>query len=132
LPRFRYKKVTGQKNEPKTKLVSVRKLKGRQTYIYIWHDQSERHLKDSSGLHALGRLKKNDFQVLSLNYGASGKYIYRYNKRFDTELLQGFSSNEINRKLKIKRIPEGILIDRKQRIIAVGKTPSDIQKTIAP
>jgi hypothetical protein len=130
LPRFRYSRVTGQKNDIKIKKVSIRKLRGKQTYIYVWHDQSERHLKDSAGLHALGRLKLEDFQVLSLNYGASGKYIYRYNKRFDTELIQGFSSNDINRKLKIKRIPEAILVDRKQRIIAVGKTPDDILQYI--
>lgn len=130
LPRFRYKKILGQKNEPKTKMAGIRKLRGKQTLIYVWHDQSEKHIKDSSGLHALGRINIKDFQVLSLNYGASGKYIYRYNKRFETKLLQGFSSNDINRKLKIKRIPETILIDRKQRIIAVGKSPDDILELI--
>lgn len=122
LPRFRYCTAT---KPPKRK--GIRRLKGKYTYVYIWHDQSPRHLADSAGLHALGRLNQPDFQVLALNYGASGRYIYRYNKRFETNLLQGFSSNDLNRKLKVKKIPTGILIDKKQRIIAVGITPEEVR-----
>lgn len=125
LPRFRY--CTASKP---AKRRSVRRLKGKFTYIYIWHDQSPVHIADSAALHALGRLKRPDFQVLSLNYGASGRYIYRYNKRFDTEMLQGFSSNELNRKLKVRKIPTGILVDRRQRILAAGIEPQEVKSRL--
>lgn len=125
LPRFRYCMAS----KP-AKRRGIRRLKGKYTYIYIWHDQSPVHIADSAALHALGRLKRPDFQVLSLNYGASGRYIYRYNTRFDTELLQGFSSNELNRKLKVRKIPTGILVDRKQRIVAAGIEPQEVKSRL--
>jgi hypothetical protein len=52
--------------------------------------------------------------------------VYRYNKYFETHILHGFSSNDINKKLMLKQIPTGILIDNRQRIVAAGITPSQV------
>lgn len=104
----------------------VRRLRGNMLYVYVWHDQSQKHILDSAELHKLGRLQNSNLKVLMLNYGASSKYLHRYANRYDTRILQGFSSNTINGKLKIKKIPTGILLDKKQRILAVGITPSQV------
>jgi hypothetical protein len=123
LPRFRYAEP---RDKSKTKMRRVRRLRGNMLYIYVWHDQSQKHIQDSAELHKLGRLQNSNLKVLMLNYGASSKYLHRYANRYDTRILQGFSSNTINGKLKIKKIPTGILLDKKQRILAVGITPSQV------
>jgi hypothetical protein len=111
---------------------SVRKLKGKMTYIYIWRDDLPQYHKDSADLHLLGRMNKKDFQVLALNYGSSGKYIVRYNRLFHTNIVQGFSSNKINRKLKLKSLPTGILVDDRQRILRVGISPAQMLQLVTP
>ncbi|MBL7812169.1 MAG: hypothetical protein JNL57_08095 [Bacteroidetes bacterium] len=123
IPRFKYCTAT----KPQ-KRKSVRKLKGKTVYIYVWRDGAEEFAQDSAALHALGRLRKKDFTVLCLNYGASGRYVYRYNKRYDIELLQGFSSNDINGLLKVKKIPSGILINRKQKVLFNGISPLQVSE----
>jgi hypothetical protein len=72
-------------------------------------------------------MSNDKFKVLALNYGASGRYVVRYNRLFNTPILQGFSSNSINRNLKIKKIPTGILLDSRQRIVAIGITPTQAE-----
>lgn len=108
------------------KHVRVRKLKGKYTYIYVWRDGNPEFEKDSAAWHALGRLERADFQVLGLNYGASGRFVFQYNRHFETSIIQGFSSNDVNKVLKIKKIPTGILVDRKMRIVAVDLAPSEV------
>jgi hypothetical protein len=61
-----------------------------------------------------------------LNYGASSQYLHRYSRRYETRIFQGFSSNKVNRKLKIRKIPTGILMNQKQRIIKVAISPSEV------
>lgn len=121
LPRFKY---CTSSLKPKHK--SVRRLKGKYTYIYIWRDGTERLAKDSADWHALGRLQREDFQVLGLNYGGSGRFVYQYNKHYQTNILQGFSSNDVNKQLKIRQIPTGILVDKHMRIVAVDIVPSQV------
>ena len=121
LPRFKYCAAT----KP-SKHKSIRRLKRNYVYIYVWRDGSELFFNDSANLHALGRLNRDGFQVLGLNHGASANYVYRYNKYFETHILHGFSSNDINKKLMLKQIPTGILIDNRQRIVAAGITPSQV------
>lgn len=120
IPRFRYCTAT----KPQ-KRKSVRRLKGNYTYVYVWRDAAPNYIRDSASLNALGRRVNEDINVLGLNYGASGRYVYRYNKLFGTQITQGFSSNKINKKLKIRKIPTGILLDPKQKIMAIGITPDE-------
>lgn len=126
LPRFKYCTAT----KP-SKHRSIRNLKGKYVYIYIWRDGAEEFLRDSGEWHALGRDKKSDFVTLGLNYGASARYVFQYNNYFGTSIKQGFSSNDVNNRLLVKQVPMGILIDRKQRIIAVGLRPGEVQRTLS-
>lgn len=121
LPRFAYCTAT----KP-SKHKSIRRLKRKYVYIYVWRDGADAFFKDSADLHALGRINREDFKVLGLNHGASANYVYRYNNYFETQIQHGFSSNDINKKLMVKQIPTGILIDERQRIVAVGITPAQV------
>lgn len=125
LPRFKYCTATKPQKHK-----GVRRLKGNYTYIYIWRDAAPDYIRDSASLHRLGRMAGKDFQVLALNYGSSGRYVVRYNHLFNTSIQQGFSSNQINRDLKVKRIPTGILVDKRQRIVAVGITPEQAESML--
>lgn len=125
MPRFKYCTATKPQKHK-----SIRRLKGGYTYVYIWRDAAEEFIRDSAELHHLARLQNNDFNVLALNYGGSGRYVFQYNRRYHTTLLQGFSSNTINRDLKIKKIPTGILLDKRQRIVAVGVTPEQARQIL--
>lgn len=119
LPRFKYCTAT----KP-SKHKSIRRLKGQYVYIYVWRDGVDGFINDSADWHAIGRLKNPNVATLGLNYGGSARYVYQYNNYFETAILQGYSSNDINKELKIKEIPTGILIDKKQRIVAIGVTPA--------
>lgn len=122
LPRFKYCSATKPSRHK-----SIRRLKGKYIYIYVWRDGAEEFYRDSADWHALGRIKSENFEVLGLNYGASARYVYQYNILYETAIRQGYSSNDINRTLMLKQVPSGILIDKKQRIIGVGITPAEVQ-----
>lgn len=127
LPRFRYAKpVTKTKAKTKTRKRGIRRFKGDKLYIYVWHDQASGYFNDSSALHALGRIKESGCKVLMLNYGASSQYLHRYSRRYETFIYQGYSSNKINKKLKILKIPTGIFIDKTQRILGVNYSPNQV------
>lgn len=121
LPRFKYCSATKPSRHK-----SIRRLKGKMIFIYIWRDGTDEFFRDSAAWHALGRLGRADFEVLGLNYGASARYVFQYNHYFETQIRQGYSSNRINEILKVERIPYGILIDSRQRILATGLTPGEV------
>lgn len=123
LPKFRYAEPT---DKEKTRNKKVRRYKGEFLYIYVWHDQSSEYVKDSAALHALGRIKNSGLKILMLNYGASSQYLHRYSRRYETHIYQGFSSNKVNRKLKIRKIPTGILVNQKQKIIKAAISPAEV------
>lgn len=125
IPKFKYCTATKPQKHK-----SIRKLKGDYVFVYVWRDGAPDFIRDSAELHKLGRMNNPHFKVLALNYDASGKYVLRYNKLYNTAIQQGFSSNNINNRLKIKKIPTGILMDRKQRIVAVGITPEQAEKIL--
>lgn len=127
LPRFRYAEPRAKS---KTKKRSIRRFKGEKLYIYVWHDQAPEYIRDSAVLHQLGRMKEAGFTVLMLNYGASSQYLHRYSRKYETNVNQGFSSNKINKKLKVRKIPTGFLIDEKQRIMEVGFNPYQLKNSI--
>jgi len=123
LPRFRYAEPTGKE---KTKNRKIRRFKGEKLYLYVWHDQATDYIKDSAALHAIGRMKNAGIKVVMLNYGASGQYLHRYSGRHESLIYQGYSSNKINKKLKIRKIPTGILLNKKQRILNSFISPSEV------
>lgn len=123
LPRFRYAEPTAKN---KTQKKRIRKFKGEMLYLYVWHDQAPEYIQDSAALHALGRIEGSGIKILMLNYGASSQYLHRYSKKYETNIHQGFSSNKINGKLKVRKIPTGILINKKQRIINVAVSPAEV------
>lgn len=118
IPRFKY--VSASKSNRKR---SIRKMRGKYTYIYVWRDDLEEYKKDTAFFHDLGRQTIKEFAVLGLNNGSNKKFVGRYNARNGTQIVHGFSSNSINKKIKVKRMPYGILVDKKQRIIACNLTP---------
>lgn len=127
LPRFRYAEPTAKFKNRKR---NIRRFKGEKLYIYVWHDQSPEYIEDSAVLHELGRIKEAGFKVLMLNYGASSQYLHRYSRKYETHIYQGFSSNKINKKLKVRKIPTGFLISEKQRIMEVGFNPHRLKDSI--
>lgn len=127
LPRFRYDEPTAKTKNRKR---SIRRFKGEKLYIYVWHDQAPDYISDSATLHELGRIKEAGFKVLMLNYGASSQYLHRYSRKYETQIYQGFSSNKINNKLKVRKIPMGFFISEKQRIMEVGFNPHQLKNSI--
>ena len=125
IPGFKYCTAT----KPQ-KRMHIKKLRGEYIYIYVWRDGAADYIRDSSTLHEISRKDSSILRILALNYGASGRYIFRYNRYFQTRIIQGFSSNKINKKLKIRKIPTGILISPTQRIIAVGVSPAEAKEIV--
>lgn len=125
IPRFRYC-VSALKPHKS----QIRRMRGHMTYVYIWRPGLPEFSRDSTALRKLSAMQDKDFTVLGLNNGSSGRYVYYYNKINGTNIKQGFSSNKINKKLKIKKIPTGILMDKKCRIIAVGISPEQARNYI--
>jgi hypothetical protein len=118
LPPFKY--CTASKPQ---KRQAIRKFKASYTYIYLWREAADEFISDSAVLHWMGNHQNKNFKVIALNYGASGRFVYHYNGYYSTKINQGFCSNQIIKKLKTHKLPTGILIDKRQRIIAVGIRP---------
>jgi hypothetical protein len=66
-----------------------------------------------------------------LNHGGSGKYVYRYNKRYETNFFHGFCSPEIAKKLKLQSMPQSFLLDSRQNILKIGMSAVQFQRFIA-
>lgn len=112
MPRFRYLSPGAKQRKQ-----SVRALKGKPLYVFIWNSNKAQFTQDSAALNQLIREYENDIRVLCLNYGDSPKWIAKFNQYYNTKWLMGFSSSDINDKLKIQYIPWGIFVDRKQRVV---------------
>lgn len=125
LPRFKYT-VSAKKESRK----SIRRQRGHMTYIYIWRPGLPQFESDSADLRKLASIQDKEFVVLGLNNGSSSRYVLSYNKLWGNTMKHGFSSNKINKKLKVKKIPTGILVDKRQRIIAVGISPEEAKTLV--
>ncbi|MEY3984065.1 MAG: hypothetical protein RL160_1624, partial [Bacteroidota bacterium] len=111
LPRFKYRKAAGM-----NKKQSIRSLRGKPLYIYVWNSNKSQFIEDSAALNRF-ILKHPEVRVLCLNYGDSPKWVAKYNQYYNTSWSMGFSSSKINDKIRIQYIPWGIYVDKKQRII---------------
>jgi hypothetical protein len=66
-----------------------------------------------------------------LNHGGSGKYVYRYNRRYDVNFIQGFCSPKVAKKLKLQSMPQSFVLDERQKIVKIGMNAHQIQRFIA-
>lgn len=133
LPKFRFCFIEGKYQSGKLKenpvhRCSIRKFKGKYTYIVVWNADNQNYINDSAELHDLSRNLPDSIQILYLNHGGGGRYVYQYNKRYETHFFQGFCSSEVAKKLKIQTMPQYFLVDPKQRIISINQRPSSLRK----
>jgi hypothetical protein len=66
-----------------------------------------------------------------LNHGGSGKYVGRYNKRFEINAIQGFCSSKITKKLKLQNMPQVFILDKSNRIVKIGKSSAVIAQFLS-
>ena len=95
---------------------SIRSLRGKPLYIYIWNSNKALFKQDSASINLL-IAKHPEIRVLCLNYGDSPKWVSKFNQYYNTQWNMGFSSSEINDKLKLQYIPWGIFLDKKQKVL---------------
>ncbi len=108
---------------------SLKKQKGVSTLVVIWNAFDNQWNQDSMLYHELARVKNDSFQVVMLNYGGSGRYVYRYNKTYDIFAHQGFLTSSLIALLKVQTMPQSILLDDKFRIIEMNPDLEALLKT---
>ncbi len=133
LPTFNFCLIEGKYQPGKLKenpvhRRSIRTFKGKYTYIVVWNADNPNYIKDSAELHDLSRNLPDSVQIVYLNHGGGGRYVYQYNKRYETRFIQGFCSSEVAEKLKLQTMPQYFLIDPKQRLISINHRPSSLKK----
>lgn len=120
---------------------SIRKVKASFVFVYVWNAENPEFEKDSAVLHSIQReltaiqLKSPnsipEFKILMLNYGGSGKYVYRYNKTYEVDFFQGFCSPKVAKRLKLQSMPQSFLLDSRQKIVKIGLSPQQFRRVIA-
>lgn len=125
IPRFRF--CVAEKPVHKKQ---IRKVKSEYLFVYVWSAENPTFIKDSALLHQIQRSLPSNFKILMLNHGGSGKYVYRYNKRYEIDFFQGFCSPKIAKKLKLQSMPQSFLLDSRHRIIKIGMNPRQFQRFI--
>jgi hypothetical protein len=135
IPKFKFCVIEGAYKPGKLKenpvhRRSIRKFKGKYTILMVWNADDTAYHKDSGFYHGISRSLGDDFQMIMLNHGGSGRYVYGYNKRFDTKMIQGFCSPKVTEVLKLQTMPQMFLLDPKQHLIAMNLSPFELQAFI--
>lgn len=135
IPKFKFCVIEGAYKPGKLKenpvhRRSIRKFKGKYTILMVWNADDTAYHKDSSFYHGISRSLGEDFQMIMLNHGGSGRYVYGYNKRFDTKMIQGFCSPKVTEVLKLQTMPQMFILDPKQHLIAMNLSPFELQAFI--
>jgi hypothetical protein len=125
-PRFRF--CVAEKPVHKKQ---IRRLRAEYVFVYVWSAENPSFIADSSILHQIQRNLPSNFKILMLNHGGSGRYVYRYNKRYETNFLQGFCSPKIAKKLKLQSMPQSFLLDSRHNIVKIGMNARQFQRFIA-
>ena len=133
LPKFKFCLIEGKYQPGKLKenpvhRRSIRNFKGKYTYIVVWNADNPNYINDSAELHDLSRNLPDSIQIVCLNHGGGGRYVYQYNKRYETQFIQGFCSSEVAEKLKLQTMPQYFLIDPKQRLMSINQRPNTLKK----
>lgn len=111
IPSFKFRTTAELKHKQR-----IRSLRGKPLYIYIWNSNKTLFKQDSASINLL-IAKHPEIRVLCLNYGDSPKWVAKFNQYYNTQWNMGFSSSEINDKLKLQYIPWGIFLDKKQKVL---------------
>lgn len=125
-PRFRF--CVAEKPVHKKQ---IRRLRAEYVFVYVWSAENPSFIADSSILHQIQRNLPSNIKILMLNHGGSGRYVYRYNKRYETNFLQGFCSPKIAKKLKLQSMPQSFLLDSRHNIVKIGMNARQFQRYIA-
>jgi hypothetical protein len=133
LPKFKFCLIEGKYQPGKLKenpvhRRSIRNFKGKYTYVVVWNADNPNYINDSAELHDLSRNLPDSIQIVCLNHGGGGRYVYQYNKRYETRFIQGFCSSEVAEKLKLQTMPQYFLIDPKQRLISINQRANTLKK----
>jgi hypothetical protein len=126
IPRFKF--CVAKKD---AKRMSVRRVKGDYKIIYVWSADNVNFIKDTANLHAIQRTLPENIKLIMLNHGGSGKYVGRYNKRFEINAIQGFCSSKITKKLKLQNMPQVFILDESNRIVKIGKSSAVITQFLS-
>lgn len=132
LPKFKFCSIEGKYQPGKLKenpvhRKSIRDFKGKYTYIVVWNADNPNYINDSAELHNLSRNLPDSVRIVCLNHGGGGRYVYQYNKRYETQFIQGFCSSEVAEKLKLQTMPQYFLIDPRQRLISINQRPNTLK-----
>ena len=132
LPKFKFCLIEGKYQPGKLKenpvhRRSIRDFKGKYTYIVVWNADNPNYINDSAELHNLSRNLPDSVRIVCLNHGGGGRYVYQYNKRYETQFIQGFCSSEVAEKLKLQTMPQYFLIDPRQRLISINQRPNTLK-----
>ena len=133
LPKFKFCLIEGKYQPGKLKenpvhRRSIRTFRGKYTYVVVWNADNPNYINDSAELHDLSRNLPDSIQIVCLNHGGGGRYVYQYNKRYETKFIQGFCSSEVAEKLKLQTMPQYFLIDPKQRLMSINQRPNTLKK----
>ena len=133
LPKFKFCLIEGKYQPGKLKenpvhRRSIQNFKGKYTYVVVWNADNPNYINDSAELHDLSRNLPDSIQIVCLNHGGGGRYVYQYNKRYETQFIQGFCSSEVAEKLKLQTMPQYFLIDPKQRLMSINQRPNTLKK----
>jgi hypothetical protein len=105
---------------------SIRKFKGKYTVLLVWNADDSLYHKDSAIYHEISRHLPENVQMIMLNHGGSGRYVYGYNRRFDTKMIHGFCSPQVTEMLKLQTMPQVFLLDPKQRLIDINMSAFEL------
>ena len=126
------KKVDLQRKLKRRRITKVFNKKAEVKLIYVWSAINSDFERDSSALHQI--LRKNasnpKFDALLLNFGGSIRYITGYNSRFSLTVKQLIADSKTISKLSIQKMPQFILLDRKNRILYIGSNLQSLEDYI--
>ncbi len=136
IPKFRFCVIEGEYKAGKLKenpvhRRSIRKFKGKYTVLLVWNADDSVYHKDSALYHDISRNLPDSVQMIMLNHGGSGRYVYGYNRRFETKMIHGFCSSQVTERLKLQTMPQVFLMDPKQRLIDINMSPFELKKRIS-
>lgn len=132
IPKFRFCLIEGVYKAGKLKESpvhrrSIRQFKGKYTVLLVWNADDSLFHKDSAMYHQISRQLPDNMQMIMLNHGGSGRYVYGYNRRFETQMMHGFCSPQVAEILKLQTMPQVFLLDPKQHVIAINLSPFQLQ-----
>jgi hypothetical protein len=133
IPKFKFCVIEGAYKAGKLKenpvhRRSIRKFRGKYTVLLVWNADDSLYHKDSAMYHRISRSLPDSVQMIMLNHGGSGRYVYGYNRRFETQMIHGFCSPQVAEILKLQTMPQLFLLDRKQRMIDINMSPFELQQ----